>query len=412
MRQVWHWLTVSRGHSSPAFCGIARRGNSRRGVALVLVATTLMFMTVLVTEISFGSRVRFLQAAHETDEVAAQGIAETGVNLYQLVLVANKQLAGNQQLADASAMFGVNLGDALWQMLPSINTSLLRMLFVGGGDLDEEEIAESQEHGISEEVREESRETSRFEDRNFLDFEGDFIAEITDEDSRVNVGRLASFDSVPLTENPAAIQLFGLMSGDENDQFFYDRNLDRWELIANLLDWIDTDNMRSGTRGGYEDDLYNRLDSPYLAKNADFDSKEEIRLVEGWQDEVFDRLADQITIYGDGKININTASREVITGLLKAYVTPSPTDYQCELLLQEFYEYKLLANFSQADEFVNWLKGQGVTVSDGLKAVIGTSSNVFTITSTGLVGESTRMITAVLDFSNSAQGQVVYWRVD
>jgi hypothetical protein len=47
-----------------------------------------------------------------------------------------------------------------------------------------------------------------------------------------------------------------------------------------------------------------------------------------------------------------------------------------------------------------------------LKSVIGTSSSVFTITSTGLVGESTRMVTAVFDFSNSAQGQVVYWRVD
>ena len=54
------------------------------------------------------------------------------------------------------------------------------------------------------------------------------------------------WDGIPRT---VAIALFGLMSGQENDQWFYDRNLERWELIANLVDWMDVDTNRI-FRGG------------------------------------------------------------------------------------------------------------------------------------------------------------------
>lgn len=400
-------------HKKSSFFGVARRQGGRGGMALLLVATTLMFMTVLVTEINFSSRVRLLQAAHARDEVAAASLAETGINMYRLILVGNMQLANNQQLASYASMIGVNLGDALWQMLPNINTSLLRMLFVSDGDVDEEEFQKFKTEGISDEVREASREMGGvFEDRNFLDFEGDFLAEVVDEDSKVNIGLISTYGKVPLMENPTAIQIFGLMSGEEHDQWFYDQNIDRWELISNLLDWVDADNMRSGAQGGYEDDLYNRLESPYLAKNAGLDTKEELRLVEGWQDDVYDRFAEHLTLFGSGKVNINTASPEVITGLLKAYVSPSPTDSQCQIILQELAEYKFLASFRKPKDFTNWLSGQGVSVDPALQKAVGTKSTVFTVVSSGLVGDATQTITAVMDFAKNKEGRIVFWRVE
>jgi len=395
------------------FFGVAGRQRGTRGMALLLVATTLMFMTVIVTEINFSSRVRLLQAANARDEVAAASLAETGINMYRLILVGNMQLANNQRLSSYASMIGVNLGDALWQMLPNINTSLLRMLFVSDGDVDEEEFKQFQTEGISDEVREASREMGGvFEDRNFLDFEGDFLAEVVDEDSKVNVSLIATYGNVPLMENPTAIQLFGLMSGEEHDQWFYDQDIDRWELISNLLDWVDADNMRSGAQGGYEDDLYNRLESPYLAKNAGLDTKEELRLIEGWQDDVYDRFAEHLTLFGSGKININTASPEVITGLLKAYVSPSPTDSQCQIILQELAEYKFLASFRKPKDFTNWLSGQGVNVEPALQKAVGTKSTVFTVVSSGLVGDATQTITAVMDFAKNKEGRIVFWRVE
>ena len=80
------------------------------------------------------------------------------------------------------------------------------------------------------------------------------------------------------TESPTAQRLFALMGGEENDEWFMERNIDRWEVIGNLKDWVDVDNLRSGGLGGDEDGLYNRLDDPYLTKNAKFDTLEEILL--------------------------------------------------------------------------------------------------------------------------------------
>ena len=393
------------------FYGFPRRRDKRRGVALLLVATTLMFMTVLVTEISFSSRVRFLQAAHARDEVAAGALARTGVNMYQLILVGTKQVENNPMLKNAMNSMGMG-GVQLWQLMPNINTSLLRMIFVSGGDLESEDLEKLRDEGLDAETREASRE-SRFADRNFLDFDGDFLAEIVDEDSKVNIGLIGTFGTVPLMENPTAIQLFGLMSGEEHDQWFYDRNIDRWELISNLLDWVDRDTMRSGAQGGYEDDLYNNLESPYLSKNAPFETKAEIRLVEGWQDDVYDRYSEYFTLYGSGKINVNTASSEVLVGLFKAYVSPSPTDFQCDVLLQELAEYRMMgASFGKSKDFTNWLSGQGVNVEPAMRKAIGTKSTVFTVKSIGMVGDATQRLTVVMDFAKSKEGKIVFWRVD
>lgn len=414
LRACWHFLTVPRGRTGHRFHGVARgaRGGARSGIALLVVITTLMFVTVLVTEVAFSSRVRFLKATHERDDEAAYWLARSGVNMYRLILVANKQLSQNSSVQQFSELLGVNLGDALWQMVPSLNTGLLRLLFVNDGSVGDEELESFESEGLSEDQVEESRQEGRFSDKSFLDFAGDFAAEIVDEDSRINVALLGAANSETFQEVPAAVQLYGLMSGEENDQWFYERNVDRWELIGNLKDWMDQDTTRSWPQGGYEDALYNRLESPYLPKNAAFDTEAEIRLVEGWQDDVYERFGESLTIHGAGKININTASDEIMRGLLKGYVRPVPTDAFVDQIMQQLAEYVLLTEFRTGKDFVQWLEGLGLDVEPTLEKAVDTKSNVFTITSTGLVGEASRTITCVLDFTKKSEGEVVYWRVD
>jgi hypothetical protein len=48
----------------------------------------------------------------------------------------------------------------------------------------------------------------------------------------------------------------------------------------------------------------------------------------------------------------------------------------------------------------------------GLSLNLTNKSQVFTITSTGLVGTSSVTITTVLDFSSSNLGKTRYWRVE
>jgi type II secretory pathway component PulK len=185
---------------------------------------------------------------------------------------------------------------------------------------------------------------------------------------------------------------------------------DRWELIGDLADWSDTDSDRL-FQGGNEDVLYESLPSPYKPKNAPFDSMQELRLVNGWhRDDVWERYGQHLTIYGSGKVNVNTAEREVLMGLLRAYVTPATPTF-LESVMQEIDLFKSLATYSNARAFVQHLESLGATVDSRLQNAVTTESNVFLVTSTGQVGDAVVTIEAVLDFSRSQLGQVVYWRI-
>lgn len=379
----------------------------RRGIALIVVIGTIMFLTALVTDISFGARVRFLNAAHERDEAKAQWLALTGVNVYRLILTANKQIG------TSFSQYG--FGDSLWQMLPFINTGLLRMFIASDGDLDEDEVAEFDQSGeVSEKVREESTEgASRFGNRNFLDFEGDFMAEVKGEECGININALATRSNDDRPEDTSTgKQIIGLMSGEENDQWLRDRNLERNDLVANLADWVDADTVVASGKGGYEDDFYNSLPSPYLSKNARFDTLDEIRLVEGWQDDVFERWGDALTIYGGGKVNITCADDLVLAGLLQAHVTPRPNDTELAAMITLIRTSMAEQSISSAAQFVSLLQNNGLTVDSELQGEISVKTNVFTITSTGQVGDASAKITAVVDYTSGSEGTILYWRVD
>jgi len=430
IRWSWRELTRPRGvtpHPRHARWretmarGRVRSRSSQSGVALLVVVSAIMIITVLVSEMNYGARVRLLLASHQREEVQAYWLARTGINMYKLILAGNMALK-NSSMAEYGGMFGVNLGDALWQAVPFISTGLMRMLFVSGGDVDEfeeEEIREVATTGaVSDEIAEQSREelsTGHFSDKHFLDFDGDFNASIVDEDSKVNLNAFSTRTSADiLQEELTATTLYGIMSGQEQDQWFYDRDIDRWEIIGNVADWVDSDNARCGLRSGYEDDLYNSIEpDPYLAKNVPFDSKEEIRMVDGWEGEVYDKYKDRITVWGAGKININTASREVMFGLLKAYCQGTPADSVVEHCQDTMAEQVMFSDWQQASEFTDYLTNNcGCTADDNMANVISTSSTVFTVTSMGVVGDTTVTITAVLDYGDSGSGTMKYWRVD
>jgi type II secretory pathway component PulK len=373
-------------------------------------------MTVLITEMNFSARVRLLLSSHQRDETEAYWLARSGVNIYRLILMGSAQVK-KMDLSAISAYLPFNISDGIWQAVPVFSTALMRMIFVSGGeeaDLTKDEVKDVVASGhANEDVEAASRQGGRFADENFLDFSGDFVAEVIDEDSKININAFKNRSATQnIQENATAKALYGIMSGQENDQWFYDRNIDRWEIIANLADWVDTDSTRCTATGGFEDDLYNRYVPPYLSKNAPFDSKEEIRLVDGWEGEVYERYKDELTVWGSGKVNVNTASNEVLAGLIKSYVTPIPGDDVVERVLVDLSEYKLIVAFKKEQEFLDWLKNEGLEVSSDLSSAITTSSSVFQVSSQGIVGDTTVTITAIMDYTNSTLGSVSFWKVE
>ena len=409
---MWSELTRPRGHQRHRFYRIGR--SSRAGVALLMVLSAIMLLTILVTEIAHSATVRIKLAAHHRDEVRSEALAETGIQLYRLILMASKQLGRNPMIMEYGAMMGIN-ADTLWQMVPFINTGLVRMVFVSDGDMDEGDATRLAAAGLSEDERDESREGRR----NFLDFDGDFSASIQDESRFIYVGRLQATSFAELLELPAAQEIQGLMSKEEVNDYFYRENIDKMELIGNLVDWTDADDMRL-YEGGDEAALYERLDSPYKPKNAPFDSIQEIRLVDGWhRDGVWERLGRHLTIYGAGKINVNTAQKDVMRAILAAFIEGYTSEQYIDTLLDLLLAARGLplseggVHFTSAQSFKTWVERElGVTLKESVLQAVSTGSEVFRVEASGEVGDSRVEIKAVIDYSTNPIGQIVYWKVE
>lgn len=85
------------------------------------------------------------------------------------------------------------------------------------------------------------------------------------------------------------------------------------KLTDSIIDW--RSEGRSQLIGFYSDDYYMRLKHPYEPKDSWFETTEELYLLSGFNTEITERLKPFITVWGDGQVNINTASREVLVAL-------------------------------------------------------------------------------------------------
>lgn len=86
------------------------------------------------------------------------------------------------------------------------------------------------------------------------------------------------------------------------------------EIINAMIDWQDIDS--TSLPGGAEDNYYELLEHPYECKDSDFELIEELVFVKDVTPELFKEIKDYVTVYGDGKININTASRKVLNAVI------------------------------------------------------------------------------------------------
>lgn len=87
------------------------------------------------------------------------------------------------------------------------------------------------------------------------------------------------------------------------------------QIAAAVLDWRDENDIARAE--GAEDDYYDELDFPYECKDAPFSVPAELLLVAGVTEEIYDKVKDMITVYGESKaVNINTASEEILAVLI------------------------------------------------------------------------------------------------
>ena len=416
---------------------------SERGVALLMALIMVVLLTAFVAEFNYGARVRILSAAHAEEDAKATMLAESGIRIYSLLLLFGRQAGSNEMIKSMLESFNLSLDGAamVCQSIPFFDTAMLRFLAGAGGmSSDEEEeglkdlMAEGDEGAGSEEgegstvvrgkptLDEFGQQGLR---RKLLDFPGDFKVECSDIHSKINVNQFAAAATttqalLPLQQNPVAMMLYGLMASDRYDPLFEDRlKIDRWELIGNIKDYVDPDEQRSGTFGGDEAGEYDDFEPRYTPKNRPFDTTEELRMVAGFNDEVWSTFGESISVHSrDMKVNVNTAPANIVFALVRATTDPSVPDQ----IIQEKVAFMMLEKtfnpFRNARAFVNKVKnvspplpipdlsGAAATGLPGipmtteqeglLRSMVRTNSNHFRLRATGYVGDSARTIEVVV----------------
>ena len=95
-------------------------------------------------------------------------------------------------------------------------------------------------------------------------------------------------------------------------------------IADSIIDWRDSNDLHM--LNGAEEDYYRSLENPYSCKDGDFTTVEELLLVRGMTKEIlygskggaddeeprYSGIINNLTVYGSGAININTASRVVL----------------------------------------------------------------------------------------------------
>jgi general secretion pathway protein K len=94
------------------------------------------------------------------------------------------------------------------------------------------------------------------------------------------------------------------------EQLFEDLGYER-ELIDCLKDWIDRDKVPSPY--GAEDFYYESLG--YRPSNAPIKSLGELYYVKGFSKKAVKKLKNYLTVYGSGKVNVNSAPKEILLSL-------------------------------------------------------------------------------------------------
>ncbi len=223
---------------------------------------------------------------------------------------------------------------------------------------------------------------------------------ITDEESKIN---LNSISVTVLTE------LIKSHSGFEEEE--------AGKIAESLIDWIDADNERPGLKFTNNEDLYYELnDFPYGPRNSAFEVPEELLLVKDMTPEIYVAVKPYVTVYGNGKVNINTCGDDVLSALglprglidkimffrLERFAKRPKADGVFENVLSIIEE---LGNFAFLGEKEKDLLNS--LINDGK---IGVDSEFFNVTGiTEIPGARNRFFSyCIID----KEGNIKYWKED
>jgi type II secretory pathway component PulK len=257
-------------------------------------------MMLATSDMILSSQVNMSLASAYRDNVKAEYMAKSGMSAGLLLLASDLAYDLFQAQQDPKATLSDGFGD-FWTALNGlpIGGETAEMMGEFQKQFDLNAVLDS---GVMDQLKL---------------FDGVFTLDVGDESQKINVNYCTS-SQCPQTRN----MLRNLFSCPAEKSFLEQKKLTAEELIGRIKDWVDTES-RADEGSGYNDenDPYSKRVPKVEAKNAPFDTPDELREVEGWDEEVHAVFSKYLTIFpleqsnnsGKGfQINLNTASRELL----------------------------------------------------------------------------------------------------
>lgn len=381
-----------------------RRPADDSGVALLVALAVVAILSVVILDFSFSVRVDMHIAANFRDRLVALEAAKAGAN------------------------YGIYMLRQDEPMLDSLRDEWAQVAGIVLDRTDPVKVAEQSN------LKEDELGLYKHEDFLARQKQGDVptasIA-ICDEERKINVNLMAGREARPISREWVRTLLENLEYPD----------VDPSELVDNIADWIDEDD------DGYAEHLYyENLPRPYSCRNGQMESISELKLVKGMTDLMFfgdtpypmqlsgleeeeweDReklgytlpdiapwqreedtgavygLINFLTAHSTGRVNLNTAPREVLLAIL------GNDDFLTDTVIDARQ-----TNPQQTREISNIIR----QVSPPLYATLVTGalttfqSSFFRIESTGKFHKCAVKVTAVVSRQQARDVTVHYWRVE
>lgn len=406
-----------------------RRRSKDGGIALVMVTGAIVVLTVLLTEFQEETGAEVAAASSSRDMLEAEYSAKSGLALARLLIATEPTI--RSAITPLFAMMKKKPPQIpVWEFADQI-------LFAFNGDNDEN----------GPDAGSYSSFTSGFAaggtGKNLRLPGGHFEMVVVDEDAKIDINQGTSNE---IARVRLGKQLTGLFVSPEYNPLFEQRGetgaiYDRPSICRNIIDWADVDELafncdfsnNSQNQGAENNGIYQQLKRPYRAKNAPFDSLDELHMVQGIGDDFWATFVDPdpqkpskriFTVWGQGAINVNTANAQT---LLAVVCSGAPAAEICTDIMQSslFITGVTMARsvtmgaplFGSPGDFVQALTGKGqigpLLAGMGMKPVkfqsqsefvktIATESKVFSVYAAGIkkgYKRDTRVgIHAVLDF--------------
>ncbi len=296
-----------------------------RGVALLISLFSIMMLSFIAVEVSYDTSIDYIISSREYHKLRAYYAAKSGVELSLLRILMYKK-AQSQFKQQLSA--NPSLVDTIWNFPFSWPVDIPEDL----AGVDQQGITEVSKESLLEDVQ--------------------YQTMIQSEGVKIDINSLAAANES--LANSIKVQLASLFrnyidSLEESDSEIEDVDYER--VIENIKDWVDADDMSFDNRD--EKALY---EDPNLPYNRAFRTLEELRMVSGVTDRVFNFLKPSITVYGVGGVNPNKVSKVVLRS-----VHSTITDEIIDRMNEHFEQS---GPFKNEDDFFGFLSRFNVNVNE------------------------------------------------